>query len=166
MNALELIENLEWLRKEIIGRNTPIETPFGTKPLVYADYTASGRSVKFIENYLLELSKYYANTHTEDDFTGKIMTEILHKAEKNIKKIVNAGTTGKIIFYGTGTTGAITKLQQILGVYWPPATQKRMDSFLDSCLIRGQNKNKACHQSLLDYIEIIGNVHENSDLLS
>ena len=53
MNAENQINKLDWLRKSIIGRNIPFETPFGTKPLVYADYTASGRAVDFIEDYRL-----------------------------------------------------------------------------------------------------------------
>ena len=153
MSVQEKIKNLDWLRKEIIGRNIPFTTCFGEKPLVYADYTASGRNIYSIENYMLHLMQFYANTHTEDDFTGKTMTSILHKAEKIIKKAVNAGDTGKIIFYGTGATGGVSKLQQILGVFWPPATEKRMNSFLNSCLERYQYKNSECHQKLLDYID-------------
>jgi selenocysteine lyase/cysteine desulfurase len=102
MKSVEKIEKLHWLRRDIIGRNMPYETCFGVKPLVYADYTASGRAVFSIENYLTTLMQYYANTHTEDDFTGKTMTTLLHKAEYEIKRCVNAGSSGKIIFNGTG----------------------------------------------------------------
>ena len=151
MKAIDKINSLEWLRQDIIGRNILFKTPFGKKPLVYADYTASGRCLYSIENYMLYLMQYYANTHTEDDFTGKTMTEILHKAERIIKKIVNAGDTGKIIFTESGTTGGIARLQQILGVYWPPATKKRINTFLDSCLER-YPKNIKCNQELRDYI--------------
>jgi selenocysteine lyase/cysteine desulfurase len=153
MIAEELIKNLAWLRQDIIGRNKQFPTPFGKKPLVYADYTASGRSLYHIENYMLYLQQYYANTHTEDDFTGKIMTTLMHQAEKEIKQAVNAGKCGKIIFCGSGATAAITKLQQILGVYWPPATEKRMEAFINSCLERYQYKNGECHQKLLNHIE-------------
>ncbi len=152
MKESELIKSLEWLRADIIGRNILFKTPFGEKPLVYADYTASGRCLYSIENYMLHLMQYYANTHTEDDFTGKTMTEILHKAERIVKKIVNAGDTGKIIFTESGTTGGITRLRQILGVYWPPATKKRINTFLESCLER-YPKNTKCNQELRDYIE-------------
>lgn len=131
----------------------PFETPFGTKPLVYADYTASGRAVDFIEEYLQYILQFYANTHTEDDFTGKTMSRLLHKAEKNIKAMVNAGEHGKVIFTGTGATAGITRLQQILGVYWSPATREKVHEFLDSCLDHQKEKNTQCHERLLDFIE-------------
>jgi len=151
MKAIKLINNLEWLRKDIIGRNKMFKTPYGEKPLVYADYTASGRCLYSIENYLLHIMQYYANTHTEDDFTGKTMTTLLHDSEKIIKKIVNAGKTGKVIFTESGTTGGITRLQQILGVYWPPATKKRINEFLASCTDRYPERKK-CGTELQDYI--------------
>ncbi|MBI9100719.1 MAG: aminotransferase class V-fold PLP-dependent enzyme, partial [Spirochaetaceae bacterium] len=133
MKPIKEMIKQEWLRHEIIGRNDIFTTPVGDRPLVYADYTASGRGLYFIENYLQDLLRYYANSHTDDDFTGKTMTSLLHEAEERIKKIVNAGNTGKIIFTGTGATGAITRLQQILGVFWTPATKYRLDGMIDSC---------------------------------
>ena len=56
------IASLDWLRRDIIGRNSIFHTPYGERPLVYADYTASGRALLSIENYLNEILKYYANT--------------------------------------------------------------------------------------------------------
>ena len=41
--------SFDQLRKEIIGRDFFFQTPYGNRLLTYADYTASGRSVKFIE---------------------------------------------------------------------------------------------------------------------
>jgi selenocysteine lyase/cysteine desulfurase len=133
MKSIKEMIQLEWLRQEIIGRNDIFQTPVGNRPLVYADYTASGRGLYFIENYLQNLLRYYANSHTDDDFTGKTMTNLLHEAESRIKTIVNAGETGKIIFTGTGATGAITRLQQILGVFWTPTTKSRLEGMIDSC---------------------------------
>jgi selenocysteine lyase/cysteine desulfurase len=153
MKSVEKIEQLHWLRRDIIGRNMPYETCFGVKPLVYADYTASGRAVFSIENYLTTLMQYYANTHTEDDFTGKTMTTLLHKAEYEIKRCVNAGSSGKIIFNGTGATGGITKLQQIIGVYWPPTTKKRINDYLEEPLQTADERRKKCHTAFLKAID-------------
>ncbi len=147
----DLIASLEWLRREIIGRNISFETPFGARPLVYADFTASGRGLFLIENQVQRILQFYANTHTEDDFTGKTMTALLHEAERIIKAAVNAGPKGKIVFTGSGTTGGITKLQQILGVYWPPATRERVNTFLQSCLERNPDR-EACNLALHNYI--------------
>ena len=153
MEISEVINSLNWLREDIIGRNIYFETPYGKKPLVYADYTASGRGFAPIEKYLNYLLNFYANTHTFDDFTGKSMSKLLHEAEDNIKKIVNAGPSGKIIFTGTGATGAIVKLQQILGVYWPPATKSRLDKFLSCCAHNNQNSHQQDHKNLLRLID-------------
>lgn len=151
MNPTKMIQNLEWLRSDIIGRNMMFHTPFGLRPLVYTDYTASGRALYSIENYLMKVLQYYANTHTEDDFTGKTMTKMLHDAEKKIKSLVNAGEKGKIIFTESGTTGGIAKLQEILGVYWPPATRERVNSYLDSCNTRYPDRTR-CGLELHNYI--------------
>lgn len=153
MQVKEIIKELDWLRQELIGRNIMIPTPYGEKPIVYLDYTASGRNLFFIENHLNKIRQYYANSHTEDDFTGKTVTLLLHEAEKRIKKAVHAGEHGKIIFTESGTTGGITRLQQILGVYLSPATRERYDLFLESCLARQGVDKSSCHDALLHYID-------------
>ncbi len=115
--------SFDQVRHEIIGRDFTFTTPFGTRLLTYADFTASGRSIAFIEKYLIKIQREYANTHTEDDITGRHMTGLLHGAEKIIKKAFNADKNCYIIATGTGTTGAITKFQEILGVRLPEATR-------------------------------------------
>ena len=111
------------LREAIVGADATFATPYGDRAMVYCDYTASGRCLQFVEKYLQSLQKIYANTHTEDDITGRSMSQLLHEAEASIKRSVNAGPRGRLIACGTGATGAIDKLQQILGVAIPPATR-------------------------------------------
>ncbi len=101
-------------------------TPFGERMLLYADYTASGRCLLFVERYLMGLQRCYANTHTEDDMTGRSMTHLLHEAEDIIRGAVNAGPGGRVLACGTGATGAIDRLQQILGVALSPMTRRRL----------------------------------------
>ena len=115
-----------YLRQQIVGVDSTFETPFGERLMVYCDYTASGRCLRFVESYLQSLQRVYANTHTEDDITGRSMTQLLHEAETAIKDSVNAGPDGRIIACGTGATGAIEKLQQIVGVALAPATRKTL----------------------------------------
>lgn len=117
-------------RDNLIGRDAFIDTPFGSRLVTYADYTASGRGVDFIESYIRQLLRHYANTHTEDDGTGMITTARLHKAESTIKRLLNAGPEYKIIETGSGTTGAVHRLQQILGVYVPPVAAEMFHNLL------------------------------------
>ncbi len=123
--------DFEFLREQIVGGDSTIKTPFGERLMVYSDYTASGRCLLFVENYLQSLQRNYANTHTEDDITGRSMTQLLHEAETVIKAAVNAGPDGRIIAVGTGASGAIDKLQQILGIACPPATHRLMTKSLE-----------------------------------
>ena len=120
-----------WLRQQVVGVDSTFETPFGERLMVYCDYTASGRCLRFVESYLQSLQRVYANTHTEDDITGRSMSQLLHEAEMAIKASVNAGPDGRIIACGTGATGAIDKLQQIIGVALAPATRCNIEKLLD-----------------------------------
>lgn len=130
--------SLEEVRGEILGRDLLFRTPFGPRHLFYADYTASGRSVASIEERLLRIQHAYANTHTEDDYTGQTLTALLHQAERKIKAWVNAGPSGRIIAVGSGSTGALQKLQEILGVYIPPLARERVTrTFREQCPGRG-----------------------------
>ncbi len=98
--------------------------------MVYCDYTASGRCLHFIEKYLMQLLRHYANSHTEDDITGRNMTRILRQAEEAIKNAVNAGPNGRIVSVGFGSTAAIDRFQQIVGVALPPATRQLLFSLV------------------------------------
>ena len=124
----------DFLRRELIGADALIETPFGDRLMMYADYTASGRCLCFVENYLRQLQRIYANSHTEDDISGRSMTQLLREAEESIKKSVNAGKTGRIISVGSGATGAIDKLQQLIGVALPPATRQQLGTLLGDAI--------------------------------
>ena len=97
--------SFDFLREQIVGIDSAFDTPFGRRLMVYCDYTASGRCLIFIEQYLQSLQRIYANTHTEDDLTGRSMSRLLHEAEAMIKRAVNAGPEGRVIAVGTGATG-------------------------------------------------------------
>ena len=124
----------DFLRSQIVGNDSAFDTPFGRRLMVYCDYTASGRCLRFVERYLQTLQRSYANTHTEDDVTGRSMSRLLHEAEATIKRAVNAGPHGRIIACGTGATGAIDKMQQILGVALAPATRRAVTAQLQQFL--------------------------------
>jgi selenocysteine lyase/cysteine desulfurase len=126
--------SLDKIRHNVVGNDILFDTPFGQRHLLYADYTASGRGLNMIEDKIRNIEKSYANTHTEDDYSGKYLTKLLHQAETKIKELVNAGPQGKIIMTGSGTTGALKKLQEIIGVYIPPFTRERIErSIAEPC---------------------------------
>lgn len=118
------------LRRQIVGIDSTFRTPYGERLMVYCDFTASGRCLQFVEHYLMRLQKHYANTHTEDDVTGRSMTRLLHEAEAAIKSAVGAGEHGRIIACGSGSTAAIDKFQQLVGVMIPPATRALLSGLL------------------------------------
>ena len=93
------MELVEKIRQSLIGEGTRIPTSFGEKPLIYADYTASGRSLTFIEDAIREhVLPYYANTHTETSFTGAQSTAYREQARDIIRSAVNAADDDQIIF--------------------------------------------------------------------
>ncbi|MBP0725636.1 aminotransferase class V-fold PLP-dependent enzyme [Bacillus sp. RG28] len=119
------IDCLTSIRKGIIGIDHTIETPYGQKPILYADWTASGRLYRPIEEKMMnEIGPYVANTHTESNTTGAKMTKLYHEALSHIKKHVNASKEDVILSVGTGATGAINKLQRLLGLRAPERLQK------------------------------------------
>ncbi|MSQ97896.1 MAG: aminotransferase class V-fold PLP-dependent enzyme [Xanthomonadales bacterium] len=122
--------SFEHLCQQVVGADAPINTPFGQRLMVYADYTASGRCLTLVERYLQNLQRIYVNSHTEDDISGRSMTHLLEEAENSIKRSVNAGPTGRIVPVGSGATGAIDKFQQIIGIMLPPATRQNLDGLL------------------------------------
>ena len=119
------------IRDSIIGDSRLIETSFGQKPLVYADYTASGRSLYFIEQFITNsVLPFYANTHTETSFTGAQSTAYREEARQTIKQAVNAFEDDQLIFCGSGATSAINKLIDILNLRLPADLNER-HKFLD-----------------------------------
>jgi selenocysteine lyase/cysteine desulfurase len=120
---------IEKIRTEMLSQRVAISTPFGLKPLVYADYTASGRSLGFIEEYLHALVlPFYANTHTETNCTGATTTAWRESARCMIKGAVNGSANDRVIFCGSGATAAVNKLIDLLNLRLPaePAMRAEM----------------------------------------
>ena len=116
----EVTQLIERIRDGIIGDDRAIEGPFGVRRVTYADYTASGRSLDFIEDFIRsEVMPLYANTHTETSITGLQTTRFREDARRTILESVHGGEDDIVIFCGSGATGAVNKLVDILNLRLP-----------------------------------------------
>lgn len=124
MNRTEQL--LEQIRNSIIGDDQAIEGPFGQRRLVYCDYTASGRAVGFIEDFIRrQVLPLYANTHTETSVTGLQTTRFREDARQIVSRSVGASDEDVVLFCGTGATGAINKVIDILNLRLPEELDAR-----------------------------------------
>lgn len=112
---------VETVREAVIGKDTAVETPFGLRRVTYADYTASGRSLGMIEDFIRDqVLPLYANTHTETSGTGLQTTRFREEARDIIRAAVGATREEHaVIFAGSGSTGAVDRLVGLLGIRLP-----------------------------------------------
>lgn len=109
-------EVASFIRQNEVGRRASLETPFGRRLLFYADLTATGRYLHFVEAWMRRVRPFYANTHTAVSSTGRLMTELREAARGVIARSVGAGPDDLVVFVGSGATAAINKLVGLLGL--------------------------------------------------
>lgn len=118
--SLDGADLVDLIRRSVIGNDEVVEGPFGLRPVVYADYTASGRALTFIEDYIRAVVlPLYANTHTESSGTGLQTSHFRQEARSIIAESVGAGDDHVVLFCGSGSTAAIDKLVGVLGLRIP-----------------------------------------------
>ena len=91
----------------------------------YFDYTASGLAFRQIENRIFDVLETYANTHSKEASNADTTSNYYELARKNLAKCLELNDEFAILPSGCGTTAAIKKFQELLGLYIPPATIKR-----------------------------------------
>jgi selenocysteine lyase/cysteine desulfurase len=117
---------LRRIRESVIGDDQVMVGPFGPRRVTYADYTASGRAVGFLEDFVrTQVLPRYANTHTESSGTGLQTTRLREDARTIIHQAVGGDPEVAVVFAGSGSTGAIAKLVGILGLRIPSELEDR-----------------------------------------
>ncbi len=118
---------IERIRASVIGDDEAVAGPFGIRRVTYADYTASGRALTFVEDYLRDaVLPLYANTHTESSGTGLQTSRFREDARAIIRTAVGGNADDHaVIFTGSGMTGAINLLVGVLELRIPAGLDER-----------------------------------------
>ncbi len=112
---------LDWIRDSVIGADEAVMGPYGLRRVTYADYTASGRSLAPIEDYIRDaVLPLYANTHSESSGTGMQTSRFREDARRQILNACGGDAAEHVVlFAGSGSTGAIDKLVTCLNLRLP-----------------------------------------------
>ena len=114
-NAIQTADPVSDIAEGLIGHYVNISGPLGKKPLLYADYVASGRALRQIEDFVLtELLPFYANSHTEASYVGGFMTRLRREARDVIHNEINASKDHAVIFTGSGATTGLNRIIHLI----------------------------------------------------
>ena len=128
METARLAPHFEAFRRQIVGVDHSFDSPYGRMPILYTDWTASGRLYAPIERKMLDaVGPFVGNTHSESSATGSAMTLAYHQAQAIIKAHVGASDEDVLIPVGSGMTGGINKFQRMLGLKAPQGLRKYLD---------------------------------------
>lgn len=92
----------------------------------YFDFTASGLCVENIESEMKLLMTHYANTHSVVGALSSFMNNMWESSRVSLFRSLEIDPREfEIIPTGFGSTAAIKKFQELIGIYIPPKTKTR-----------------------------------------
>lgn len=104
------------IHDQMIGKDAVIDGQFGPRRMIYADYIASGRALRPLEEWVMEnVLPWYANSHTEASHCGATMTRMRRAARAAIAQCTGAGADHAVVFTGSGATAGINRLVHLFG---------------------------------------------------
>lgn len=103
----------------------------------YFDFTASGLCVENVDAEMSLISTKYANTHSRDASLSSYMNDCWDSARKSLFQTLDISSLEfEIIPTGFGSTAAIKKFQELIGIYVPPKVKKRCNlSIIDKPVV-------------------------------
>ncbi|MCF6273402.1 MAG: aminotransferase class V-fold PLP-dependent enzyme [Rhodobacteraceae bacterium] len=114
--GLEGQNPIKTIREGLIGEGLKYPGRYGEVPLVYADYVASGRALRQVEDFMLQkVLPYYANPHTEASYCGAYVNHLREESRAEISRLTKADECA-VVFTGSGATAGLTRLVGLLGV--------------------------------------------------
>ena len=113
-------EEQKYIRKlfeGIIGNNITFPSPFGDKQIIYTDFTASGRGIAQVENFISnQVLPFYANVHSSCGYLADQSEAFRREAKSIVRRYCKTDENNSIIFTGQGTTSCINKLIKLLNL--------------------------------------------------
>lgn len=111
---------LRYIDDNVIGKSGTFLGPFGRRKVVYCDYTATGRSLQFLEDYIVkEVLPFLGDTRASTTICSLQSSLFRHEARDIVRHAVGAGEQDAVLFTGQGTAGALRTLLKHLDLATP-----------------------------------------------